>query len=99
MKTFKNKISIKLLALVIIFLFLNTSVFSDNRSEKKNKKNNLSPVKFKREINMKDNFVIVKTETFFTKKQWKELKELSKKRKKKEKLIKKNPSYKIQLNF
>ncbi len=99
MKTFKNKISIKLLALVIIFLFLNTSVFSDNRSEKKNKKNNLSPVKFKREINMKDNFVIVKTETFFTKKQWKELKELSKERKKKEKLIKKNPSYKIQLNF
>tara|TARA_X000001036_G_scaffold439489_1_gene490818 strand:+ start:5414 stop:5713 length:300 start_codon:yes stop_codon:yes gene_type:complete len=99
MKTFKNKISIKLLALVIIFLFLNTSVFSDNRSEKKNKKNNLSPVKFKREINMKDNFVIVKTETFFTKKQWKELKELSKERKKKEKLIKKNPSSKIQLNF
>ena len=95
MKTFKNKISIKLLALVIIFLFLNTSVFSDNRSEKKNKKNNLSPVKFKREINMKDNFVIVKTETFFTKKQWKELKELSKERKKKEKLIKKNPSSKI----
>ena len=98
MKTFKNKISIKLLALVIIFLFLNTSVFPDNRSEKKNKKNNLSPVKFKREINMKDDFVIVKTETFFTKKQWKELKELSKERKKKEKLIKKNPS-KIQLNF
>ena len=48
---------------------------------------------------MKDNFVIVKTETFFTKKQWKELKELSKERKKKEKLIKKNPSSKIQLNF
>ena len=61
--------------LIVLFLFFSFNAIS------KEKKDSLKPLKVNKKVEKKGDYVIIRTETVFTKSQWKELKDQTKKNK------------------
>ena len=61
--------------LIVLLLFLSFNTIS------KEKKDNIKPLKVNKKVEKKGDYVIIRTETIFTKSQWKELKDQTKKNK------------------
>ena len=61
--------------LIVLLLFFSFNAIS------KEKKDNLKPLKVNKKVEKKGDYVIIRTETVFTKSQWKELKDQTKKNK------------------
>ena len=59
--------------LIVLLLFFSFNAIS------KEKKDNLKPLKVNKKVEKKGDYVIIRTETIFTKSQWKELKDQTKK--------------------
>ena len=65
----------KYILMVILFSFISLDSFA------KEKKKGLKPFKVNKKIEKKGDFVIIRTETIFTRSQWKELKNQTKENK------------------
>tara|TARA_B100001115_G_C15616465_1_gene295699 strand:+ start:191 stop:439 length:249 start_codon:yes stop_codon:yes gene_type:complete len=61
--------------LIVLLLFFSFNTIS------KEKKDNIKPLKVNKKVEKKGDYVIIRTETIFTKSQWKELKDQTKKNK------------------
>ena len=61
--------------LIVLLLFISFNTIS------KEKKDNIKPLKVNKKVEKKGDYVIIRTETIFTKSQWKELKDQTKKNK------------------
>ena len=61
--------------LIVLLLFFSFNTIS------KEKKDNIKPLKVNKKVEKKGDYVIIRTETVFTKSQWKELKDQTKKNK------------------
>ena len=61
--------------LIVLLLFFSFNAIS------KEKKDNIKPLKVNKKVEKKGDYVIIRTETVFTKSQWKELKDQTKKNK------------------